>query len=132
MSLQRWNVVADALRKTAVPFGVSGLAQAAATESLNHEPELLQRVEALVQERTRVERALAAQGWQIPRSEANFVWMELAAATSSFAEECARNGLIVRPFDGEGCRVTVAEQEANDILIRIASEWQKPKNGTNS
>ena len=37
--------VAEALRKTAVPFGVSGLAQAAAAASLLAEDELLERVE---------------------------------------------------------------------------------------
>src|SRR4029450_532566 len=44
--------VADALRKTAVPFGVSGIAQVAAVASLDAEPELLDRVDAVVQQRT--------------------------------------------------------------------------------
>jgi histidinol-phosphate aminotransferase len=46
--------VAAALRQTAVPFGVSQLAQDAAVASLRAEPELLRRVEALVGERDRV------------------------------------------------------------------------------
>jgi histidinol-phosphate aminotransferase len=37
--------VADAVRKTAVPFGVSNIAQVAAVASLEHEAELFQRVD---------------------------------------------------------------------------------------
>ena len=43
-----------ALRAVSLPFGVSGVAQAAAVASLEREPELLERVEALVAERDRV------------------------------------------------------------------------------
>ena len=46
--------LAGALRAVSLPFGVSGVAQAAALASLDREPELLERVEALVGERARV------------------------------------------------------------------------------
>src|SRR6478752_6878972 len=69
--------VAAALRATAVPFGVSGLAQAAAVASLAARDELLARVDALVDERERVTAALRAQGWTLPDSSANFVWLRL-------------------------------------------------------
>lgn len=115
--------VADALRKTAVPFGVSGIAQAAAVESLRREAELLQRVESLVGERARVVEALRGQGWSVPETESNFVWLGLGDHTDAFAQKLAESGLIARPFSGEGCRLTVAEPEANDILIRVAGEW---------
>ncbi|MBB5786996.1 histidinol-phosphate transaminase [Jiangella mangrovi] len=116
--------VADALRKTAVPFGVSGIAQRAAVESLAREAELLERVEVLVAERTRVRDELVAQGWEIPHTEANFVWLDLGDRTVDFARYCEGAGLVVRPFAGEGCRVTVAEPEANDRLIRLAADWR--------
>lgn len=116
--------VADALRKTAVPFGVSAIAQRAAVESLAREDALLERVEALVAERTRVRDELVAQGWDIPHTEANFVWLQLGDQTIDFARYCEDAGLVVRPFAGEGCRVTVAEPEANDRLIRLAADWR--------
>lgn len=116
--------VADALRKTAVPFGVSGIAQRAAVESLAREAELLERVDALVAERTRVRNELVAQGWEIPHTEANFVWLALGDQTTDFAQYCEAAGLVVRPFAGEGCRVSVAEPEANDRLIRLAAAWR--------
>ncbi|TSB14287.1 pyridoxal phosphate-dependent aminotransferase, partial [Streptomyces benahoarensis] len=80
--------VAAALRKTAVPFGVSQLAQEAAVASLRSEAALLERVDALVAERTRVVAALAAQGWELPPSEANFVWLRLGERAGEFAEAC--------------------------------------------
>jgi len=115
--------VADALRKTAVPFGVSVVAQRAAVESLRSEAALLERVESLVKERARVFEALRAQGWEVPVTEANFVWLALAAATVDFASACESAGVSVRPFPGEGVRVTVAEPEANDVFLSVAATW---------
>nr|WP_277348016.1 histidinol-phosphate transaminase [Streptomyces sp. HNM0574] len=117
--------VAAALRKTAVPFGVSQLAQEAAIASMRSEGELLERVEALVGERTRVSRELAEQGWTVPRSEANFVWLRLGERTDEFAAACEAAGTVVRPFPGEGVRVTVGESEANDIFLQTAAAFRK-------
>src|SRR4051812_12098158 len=58
--------LAGALRAVSLPFGVSGVAQAAALASLERESELLERVEALVAERSRVVRGLAEAGWPVP------------------------------------------------------------------
>lgn len=116
--------VADALRKTAVPFGVSAMAQDAAVASLAAEDELLERVEALVAERTRVLEALRGQGWDVPDSQANFVWLPLGGSALAFAARCAAVGLSVRPFDGDGVRCTIAEPEANDRLIEVCGEYR--------
>jgi histidinol-phosphate aminotransferase len=115
--------VAAALRKTALPFGVSVIAQEAAVASLAAEPALLERVDRLVAERERVTAALRAQGWDLPETQANFVWMELGAATMDFAAACAAAGLTVRPFAGEGARCTVAEPEANDLLLGVCAQF---------
>ncbi|WP_405743395.1 histidinol-phosphate transaminase [Streptomyces sp. NBC_01525] len=117
--------VAAALRKTAVPFGVSQLAQEAAVASLRSEAALLERVDALVAERTRVVAALAAQGWELPPSEANFVWLRLGERTVEFAEACERAGVVVRPFAGEGVRVTIGESAAMDLFLGVAEEFRK-------
>ncbi len=113
--------VAAALRKTAVPFGVSSLAQTAAIASLHAQDELFERVEALVKERSRVSDALREQGWEQPASEANFVWLRLGDRTSEFAAACEAAGVVVRPFGDEGARVTIGETEANDIFLRVAA-----------
>lgn len=122
--------VAEAVRKTAIPFGVSSIAEEAALESLKHEDELLRRVDALVVERTRIEQALQAAGWQVVPSQANFIWLRLGDESVAFAAECEQLGLTVRPFVGEGVRVTVAETAANDRFIGIASRWRDRKPGT--
>lgn len=117
--------VAAALRKTAVPFGVSQLAQEAAVASLRSEPALRERVDALVAERTRVASALAGQGWTVPESQANFVWLRLGDRTTEFAAACERAGVVVRPFAGEGVRVTIGESAAMDLFLRAAEEFRK-------
>ncbi|TQF04187.1 histidinol-phosphate transaminase [Kitasatospora acidiphila] len=116
--------VATALRKTAVPFGVSQLAQDAAVASLHAEDALLVRVAALVEERTRVAAALAEQGWELAESQANFVWLRLGDRTMDFAAAAAAAGVIVRPFPGEGVRVTIGETAANDIFLSVAQAFR--------
>ncbi|MEV8307734.1 histidinol-phosphate transaminase [Streptomyces flavidovirens] len=117
--------VAAALRKTAVPFGVSQLAQDAAVASLRAEDELLGRVGSLVCERKRVYEALVKQGWTVPDTQANFVWMRLGERTTAFAAACEKAGVMVRPFPGEGLRVTIGEDEANDIFLHTAEAFRK-------
>jgi histidinol-phosphate aminotransferase len=118
--------VAEALRKTATPFGVSTLAEAAAIASLHAEDELLVRVRALVVERERVQAALREQGWPVQRTEANFVWLRLGERTAEFAAACEEAGITVRPFAGEGVRITIAETEANDRVIEVAGRFLLP------
>ncbi|WP_333771298.1 histidinol-phosphate transaminase [Streptomyces sp. IBSBF 2435] len=117
--------VAAALRKTAVPFGVSQLGQDAAVASLRAEPALLERVAGLVAERSRVVGELTAQGWTVPETQANFVWLRLGERTADFAAACERAGTTVRPFPGEGVRITVGETPANDLLLRTAAGFRK-------
>ena len=115
--------VAEALRKTATPFGVNSLAQVAAVASLGAQEELGERVAALVGERRRVVEALTAGGWEMPQSGANFVWFPLGERTPDFVAACADAGLSVRPYGTEGVRVTIGEPEANDRLVEVARSF---------
>jgi len=117
--------VAEAIRKCALPFGVSHVAQEAAIASLDAEDELLARVKAIVAERERVYAGLAEQGWTIPSAEGNFVWFGLGDPTLEFADACGAKGLSVRPFAGEGARVSIGEPEANDILLDVCATWRR-------
>ncbi|MFD8556482.1 histidinol-phosphate transaminase [Streptosporangium canum] len=116
--------VAAAVRKTIVPFAVNHLAQAAAVASLAAEDELLERVDTVVKERTRVREALIAQGWTVPITEANFVWLRLGERTTEFAEACAADGVAVRPFAGEGARISIGSPEANDTFLAAAAAFR--------
>ena len=115
--------VSEALAKVQVPFGVSTPAQVAAIASLGAEQELLERVSAIVAERHRVDTALAGLGLRPAVSEANFVWLGLGERTLDFAAACEQAGITVRPFDGEGVRITIGEPAANDRLLAIAADW---------
>lgn len=115
--------VAEALRKVQVPFGVSTIAQAAAIASLAAEEELLERVTTIVGQRTELAGGLRARGLEPAESEANFLWLRLGDDTGPFAEHCAAQGLSIRPFPGEGVRITVGEPEANARLLEVAGEW---------
>jgi histidinol-phosphate aminotransferase len=117
--------VAEALRKTAVPFGVSTIAEEAAIASLAAEDALLERVRTLVVERERVRSALIAQGWPVERTEANFVWLRLGDLTGAFAAACEEAGITVRPFAGEGVRITIGETEANDRVVTVAGQFRR-------
>jgi histidinol-phosphate aminotransferase len=117
--------VVAAIRKCALPFGVSQVAQAAAIASLQAEQELLDRVESLCHERRRVVGELQAAGWDVPETHANFVWMPLGEDTVPFAETVQAEGVSVRPFPGEGARVTIGEPEANNLFLQVARTWRR-------
>jgi histidinol-phosphate aminotransferase len=116
--------VAAALRACTVPFGVSGLAQAAARASLRARPELLERVRTLVAERARVTHALRAMGRSVPDSHANFVWLRLGPRSAAFTDACGAAGIMVRPFGDEGVRITIGTPEQNDRMLKIAGDWR--------
>jgi histidinol-phosphate aminotransferase len=117
--------VAAAIRKTMLTFTVNALAQAAAIASLAAEPELLERVDSVVSERERVRGELLAQGWTVPPTEANFVWLRLDDDTDEFAEACDREGVSVRPFGGEGARVSVGDRDANNAFLAVAQAYPR-------
>ena len=89
---------------------------------MDAEDELLERVEATVRERTRVREALLADGWSVPPTEANFVWLRLGEQTLDFADRCAKGGVSVRPFEGEGTRVSIGTPEENDVFLTAARQ----------
>ena len=115
--------IAGALRAVSLPFGISTVAQAAAVASLEAEPQLLERVEALVAERERVLDGLAAAGVVVPRAQGNFVWFATGDRTAELAAAADDVGIVVRPFAGEGARVSIGEREANDRVIELARSF---------
>lgn len=112
----------EAFAKTAIPFGVNSIAQSAAIHSLDVHDELMARVHALVAERERVVATLAAQGWHLPATQANFVYFPLGKdECGSFTAACDAVGLVVRRYGDDGVRVTIGEPEANDRLLRLTA-----------
>jgi histidinol-phosphate aminotransferase len=67
--------------------------------------------------------ALTDQGWQLPEAQGNFVWLPLGERTADFAAAAEEAGVMVRPFPGDGVRVTIGEPAGNDVLIEVAARF---------
>ena len=115
--------VAAAVRSVLPPFPVSSVAVAAATASLAHPEVLAARVAATCEERSRVVALLSARGLTGPTSYANFVWLPLGERSLEFAELCRAHGLLVRPFAGEGVRITVGDPDLRAVLAEVLAGW---------
>jgi histidinol-phosphate aminotransferase len=116
--------VAIALRAVSLPFGISNVAQAAAVASLAAEAELLERVSALVAERERVVKSLADVGLSVPEPQGNFVWFAAGDRTTDLAAAADELGIVVRPFAGDGARISIGETEANDRIVELARSFE--------
>lgn len=115
--------IITALGKVYVPFTVSTVAQIAGIASMDAADELLARTDAVVAERTRVSAALRDAGFELPESQANFVWLPLAQRTAEFVTAAAEARIVVRPYGSDGVRVTIGAPEENDALLRFAQGW---------
>lgn len=114
--------VAETVRKVVTPFSTSAAAQAAAQAALSATEEMRRRCNLVIAERSRVVRAMRKLVPDLPESEANFVWLPLGERSAPFATVCAAGGVLVRPFPGEGVRVTIGTSEENDTLLALAED----------
>ncbi|TDC92119.1 histidinol-phosphate transaminase [Saccharopolyspora aridisoli] len=115
--------VAEALRKVTIPFSVNALAQTAAIASLQAQDELRRRCADVIAERGRVHRELVAMGYELPETQANFVWLPLGERTTAMNEHCLENRVVVRAFVGEGARVTIGQTHENDAFLAAAKTF---------
>jgi histidinol-phosphate aminotransferase len=118
--------VIQALRKVAIPFALNALAQAAAVAALGQLQNLRPRWQQVITERQRVVEALRGNGFEVPESQANFVWLPLQEAASDFSAHCEANGVIVRAFPeaGGGVRVTIGAPGENDQFLAAAASFR--------
>jgi len=114
--------IAEAIRKATAPFSVSDLAQAAAVASLDSFEELAKRVDALVAERDAMVRTLRGQRWETPDAQGNFVWLPLGEDALAFAASC--DPVSVRPFAGDGVRISVGDPSVNEEFLAAAGAWR--------
>jgi histidinol-phosphate aminotransferase len=111
--------VVRALDKVLVPFAVNAMAQVGATTALGvDEWDLLEpRIEATVAERARVASRLRTTGWSVPDPQANFVWLPTGAAAVPLAHAMEARGVVTRPFEDVGVRVTIGQPAENDAFL---------------
>jgi histidinol-phosphate aminotransferase len=115
--------IVAALSKVYVPFTATSVSQAGAIASLDAADELLARTDAVVAERARVSESLRDAGYELPPSQANFVWLPLPGRAQEFAADAANSRVIVRPYADDGVRVTVAAAHENDAFLEFARTW---------
>lgn len=112
--------IAEGLRRTALPFGVSALAQKAAIASLDAGEEMEARVAAVKRERARMAAELAAQGWKLQPSQGNFLWIRADGELLATLVDAFDNaGILVRAYQGDGVRITIADPASNNRVLRL-------------
>jgi histidinol-phosphate aminotransferase len=116
---ESFRLAVDRVRQ---PFSVNALAQAAATEALNHQDEVERRVEQNVIERVYVESELQARGLETTDSQANFSWVSLGDRDEDeVVDGLARQGVIVRAGKDLGeegrMRVTYGSRTENGRFL---------------
>ncbi|MDQ0870188.1 histidinol-phosphate/aromatic aminotransferase/cobyric acid decarboxylase-like protein [Arthrobacter sp. V1I9] len=99
---------------------MSGLAQKAAVASLDAGEEMESRVAVVKQERARMAAQLAAQGWNLQPSQGNFLWIRAdEELRARLVEAFDGAGILVRAYQGDGVRITVADAASNDRVLRL-------------
>ncbi len=105
------------LDKILLAFAVNGAGQAAALAALESLDVIRPKIDAIVAERGRVAAALTDAGHDLPPSLGNFVYLPLGADTDTVYNHLERNGVVTRPFTGDGIRVTVGTEAQNDRFL---------------
>ncbi len=117
--------VAAALRQVHLPFSVSIAAQAAALASLEAEPQLLAQVAQVVAAREPLRQQLLAQGWDVPPTQGNFVWLATGTDSERVAGVFEEHGVLTRCFAGEGVRITIGGADDNARVV-VAAQAARP------
>jgi histidinol-phosphate aminotransferase len=121
---EEFRLAVDRVRQ---PFSVNALAQAAATEALNHVDEVERRVEQTAIERLHVESELEERGLLSTDSQANFSWVSLGDRDEDeLIDGLAKRGVIVRAGRALGqegwMRVTYGTRSENDRFLAALDE----------
>lgn len=116
--------ITAAVRAVSPPFPVSTPATAAALTSLRHPEWVGERVGAVRAERARISALLSRHGLPVLPSQANFVWTPVGEAATDLAGLAAEHGLLVRPFAGEGVRITVGHPDLAEVLADVLDAWE--------
>ena len=104
------------------PFAVNRLAQAAATEALRHQDDVVRRVERNATERLWLAEEIEALGLRAAESQANFCWLALDDRDEAeIMRALGRRGVAVRSGSGLGgpghVRVTYGTRPENERFV---------------
>jgi histidinol-phosphate aminotransferase len=116
----------ERLNRVRAPYNVNRLAQVAAVAALG-DPEHLERTRRVVlEERPRLQAALAERGAPSPPSQANFVLAKVGDRAGALRAALLQAGILVRDGAGVGfpghLRIAVGTAEQNGRLLEV---WDK-------
>lgn len=110
--------VIDALRLVRLPYHLSALTQAAATAALRHSDAMLSAVAEIRSERDRLADALAALGYTVHPSGANFLLVGGFTDPAATFEALRAQGILIRNLSIPGhLRITAGTPAETTILI---------------
>lgn len=114
------------VRACVTPFSVSSIAQVAAMASLDAHAELLERVQQVVEERTQVVPAVRDLGFAVPEAQGNFFWLPIGDDAVPLAQRLAalEPSVLVRPFAGEGVRISIGTRQENRAMLAGLKTFQ--------
>ncbi|SHR30842.1 aminotransferase class I/II-fold pyridoxal phosphate-dependent enzyme [Mycobacteroides abscessus] len=121
--------VADNVRVTAPPFGLSLLAEAGARAAWADTAHTDHIVNVVRQGREYLRGEAAKRGLPTPVSGANFVWFPVGSRAAELQDACVAQGVSVRAFDDEGVRVTVGNRDAEDAVLAAIDSLQRASTG---
>nr|WP_223160649.1 MULTISPECIES: histidinol-phosphate transaminase [unclassified Leucobacter] len=115
--------VIDALRLVRLPYHLSALTQAAATTALRHAATMLSTVDAIRDERDRLQAELAAMGYRVHESGANFVLVGGFVDPAAMFEALFARGILVRNLGIDGhLRITAGTPDETTQVIDAIRE----------
>ncbi len=114
------------LNRTKMPFNLTSIAQAAGIAALDDVEHLRTTRETTHRGLRYLEKELRAIGLDVPRSHANFVFVQLGRASGPVNEALLKRGIITRPVPGSGwpnaLRISTGLQSQNERLVKALAE----------
>jgi histidinol-phosphate aminotransferase len=116
----------DALRLVRLPYHLSAFTQAAATAALRHSKLMLKTVEDIRYQRDRISVELAAMGFEVFRSEANFVLFAGLRDSAQSFDQLLSKGILVRNVGiPNTLRVSAGTEEETTKFLEAAQDLVK-------
>lgn len=114
--------ILNAVNTVAIPFAVSAPSQSAALAVMRAGDAVRVRVNEVTARRDEIWRALYDQGWAVPETQANFVWLPCREQVEGVDAILRAGGIIARAFSGDGIRISIGEEAS--VTPLLAACWQ--------
>ena len=122
------NVIAPMLEKTRDSYNLDLIAQVLATAAISDQAWASDNAERVRAERKRLRNGLMKLGFEVPPSQANFLFARVPAGHSALAlkQDLQTAGILLRHFPTQGLddrlRISVGSEQENSILLQRLGE----------